>query len=58
MLQQFRIVGPIADGTRRPASRINSKENSINNISKIIGKGTFSLADKIEKSNPVGSISW
>ena len=57
-LQLFRIVGPIGEGTRRPASRTNSKENSINNSSKIIGKGTFSLADNIENNKIVGRISW
>lgn len=42
------MVGPIGDGTLKPASLINSKENSIINISKITGKGTVSLAPKIE----------
>ena len=52
------IVGPIGEGTLRPASRISSKEISITKISKIIGKGTFSREAKIENSNSVGSNSW
>jgi hypothetical protein len=51
------MVEPIAEGTLKTASRINSKENSINSISTIIGKGTFSLEAKIENIRPVGSIS-
>ena len=47
----------IIEGTLRLASRINSKEISINNNSKIIGKGTFSRADNIENNNSVGSNS-
>lgn len=52
------IVGPIGDGTLKPASLINSKEISITSISNIIGKGTFSLEAKMEKSNSVGISSW
>ena len=51
------IEEPINEGTLRLASRINSNEISINSNSKIIGKGTFSLADKIENNNSVGRIS-
>lgn len=42
------MVGPIGEGTLSPASRISSKEISITKISKITGKGTVSLALKIE----------
>ena len=52
------IVEPIGEGTLKPASLISSKENSISKSSKSIGKGTFSLADNIEKSSSVGKISW
>ena len=58
MHQQFRIVGPIGEGTLKPASRINSKEISIIRISTIIGKGTLAREAKIEYSKLVGSISW
>ena len=58
MHQQFRIVGPIGDGTLRPASRINSKETSIIKISTIIGKGTLSLEARMEYRRLVGRISW
>ena len=51
------IVGPIGDGTLKPASRINSKEISNISISKITGKGTFSLEPNIEYSKSVGNIS-
>lgn len=37
-----------------PASRINSNEISINNISKITGKGMVSLELPIAKSNSDG----
>ena len=50
-------VGPIAVGTRKLASRISSKENSIRIISKIIGNGTVSLDATIAKSNSVGNNS-
>ena len=40
--------------TRIPASRINSKEISINNISKITGKGIVSLELPIAKSSSEG----
>ena len=43
-------VEPIAEGVRRPPSRINSKDISISKSSNIIGNGTFSLATRIEKS--------
>ena len=46
------------EGIRIPASRINSKESSITKSSKIMGKGTFSLEAKIEKSSSVGKSSW
>ena len=52
------IVGPIGEGTLKPASRINSKEISISSISAIIGKGTLALDAKIEYKRLVGSISW
>lgn len=58
MLQQYRIVGPIGEGILNPASRISSKDISIIIISKIIGKGTFSLEAKIENNNSEGNISW
>ena len=58
MHQQFRIVGPIGEGTLRPASRINSKDISIIKISTIIGNGTLALEASIEYSKLVGSISW
>ena len=51
------IVGPIGEGTLRPASRISSKEISRTNNSKIIGKGTLAREAKIEKSSSVGNIS-
>ena len=41
-----------------PASRINSNEISINNISKITGKGMVSLELPIAKSNSDGISSW
>ena len=56
--QQFRIVGPIGEGTLKPASRISSKENSISKSSKIIGNGTFSLEARIENKSSVGISSW
>ena len=52
------IVGPMGEGTRTPASLINSKDIYINKISKITGKGTVSRAASIVKSNSVGSNSW
>ena len=52
------IVGPIGEGTRSPASRINSKESSIKKISNMIGKGTVSLDATIANSNSVGISSW
>ena len=52
------IVGPIGDGTLKPASRINSKDNSSTNNSKIIGKGTLAREAKMENNNSVGNISW
>ena len=59
MLQQFRIVWPNADGTRIPASLINSKDSSIRIISTIIGNGIFSLALTIASNNSVGrNSSW
>lgn len=51
------IVVPIGEGTRKPASLINSKEISKIKISKITGKGTFSLDAKIENSKSVGNTS-
>lgn len=50
-------VGPIGEGTLSPASRISSKENSIINISKIIGNGTDCLEATIAKRSSVGIIS-
>ena len=41
------MVGPIGEGTLKPASLISSKENSNNSISTIIGKGTLLLEDSI-----------
>ena len=41
-------VEPIAEGDLRPPSRINSNDISITSSSNIIGKGTPSLAAKIE----------
>ena len=52
------MVGPIGEGTLKPASRINSKENSISKSSKIIGNGTFSLEAIIENNSSVGINSW
>lgn len=52
------IVGPIGEGTLRPASRMSSKEISISNSSNIIGKGTFCLDATIENSSSVGISSW
>ena len=52
------MVGPIGDGTLKPASLINSKDISIIIISKITGNGTVSLASNIEYKSSVGSISW
>lgn len=51
MHQQFRIVGPIGDGTLKIASLISSKESSIIKSSKIIGKGTVSLVEAIANNN-------
>ena len=51
------IVGPIGEGTLRPASLISSKDISITNNSNITGKGTFSLDANIENSNSVGNSS-
>ena len=51
------IVVPKGEGTRKPASLINSKEISKIKISKITGKGTFSLDAKIENSKSVGNTS-
>ena len=59
MHQQFRIVGPIGEGTLKIASLISSNESSIIKSSKIIGKGTVSLEEAIANSNSVGSnSSW
>ena len=52
------MVGPIGEGTLKPASRINSKENSISKSSKIMGNGTFSLEAIIENNSSVGINSW
>ena len=57
MRQLFRIVGPIGLGTLKPASRINSKENSIRSISKITGNGTVFLAAAIVNKSSVGKSS-
>lgn len=58
-LQLFRIACPKADGTLIPASLINSNEISINNISKIIGNGIFSLAATIANKSSEGmNSSW
>ena len=51
------IVGPRGEGTLNPASRMTSKEISSSKISKIIGNGTPSLEEIIEKSSSVGIIS-
>ena len=51
------IVDPIAEGTLSPASRINSKANSISKTSAIIGKGTFAREANIENKRLVGKIS-
>ena len=51
------IVGPIGEGTLKPASRINSNETSNTNNSKIIGKGTLAREARIENNNSVGKIS-
>ena len=51
------MVALRGDGTRSPASRINSKEISITSTSKIMGNGTFSLEARMEKSSSVGSNS-
>ena len=48
------MVGPIAEGIRKPPSLISSNENSISNNSTIIGKGTDSLEATIVNSNSVG----
>ena len=59
MHQQFRIVGPIGEGTLKIASLINSKDNSIIKSSNNIEKGTVSLEEAIANSNSVGSnSSW
>ena len=50
-------VGPIGEGTLKPASLIISNEISIVKISKIIGNGTLCLDDNIEYNNSVGIIS-
>ena len=52
------IVGPIGEGTRKPASLISSNDISITIISKITGNGTFSLEAKIENRSSVGISSW
>lgn len=52
------IVGPMGEGTRTPASRISSKDISINRISKITGNGTVSRAASIVNNSSVGSSSW
>ena len=57
MHQQFRIVGPIGVGTLKPASLINSKENSIRKISNITGNGTVFLEAAIVNNNAVGKSS-
>ena len=51
------IVGPMGEGTLKPASLISSKETSKSNSSKKIGNGTFSREAKIVNNNSVGSIS-
>ena len=48
------MVGPIGEGTLKPASLINSNESSIKNISKIIGKGTVFLEAAIVNKSSVG----
>lgn len=48
------MVGPIGEGTLRPASLISSKDISITTISKIIGNGTDSRDAAIANSNSVG----
>ena len=52
------MVGPIGEGTLRPASRISSKDISISNSSNIIGNGTFCLDATIENKSSVGISSW
>lgn len=51
------IVVPNGPGTRSPASRISSKENSIKKISKITGKGTAFLEAAMVNKSSVGSNS-
>lgn len=51
------IVGPIAEGTRNPASRINSNDTLIIRTSDKIGKGISFLADIIENRSSVGKVS-
>ena len=51
------MVGPIGEGTLKPASRISSKDVSKTNSSKMIGKGTLAREAKIENNNSVGKIS-
>ena len=52
------IVGPIGEGTLKPASRISSNAISIKSISKIVGNGTVSRAASIVNNNSVGNNSW
>ena len=51
------IVGPIGFGILSPASRINSKDNSISITSTITGNGTLFLEPAIVNSNSVGTSS-
>lgn len=52
------IVGPIGEGTLKPASRISSNDISIIRISKIIGNGTVWREAAIANNNSVGISSW
>lgn len=52
------MVGPIGDGTLKPASLISSNDTSMIIISNITGNGTISLVLNMEYNSSVGSISW
>ena len=50
-------VEPRGEGTLNPASLISSKDSSIINTSKTIGKGTLTLVATIEYNSSVGTNS-
>ena len=50
MHQQFRIVGPIGVGTLKPASLINSKENSIRKISNVWYRESYVYANLLQET--------